>query len=110
MRARSDCSRCSGGWSYRGSLWPTATTLLTDLLLVRPGVHEPVDLGRVVRPDFDHPAGAVGIAVDESRLLVETVIDGGHFTRDRREQLRHRFHGLDSSEHIVLRELGADFR
>src|SRR6266576_136178 len=90
--------------------WVKTTKLLPDMLGVGVRLHQPIDLRRAAWPDLDHPARPIRIGVDQSRLLVEAFVDRHDLASDRREQLRHRFHGFDRAEHVVLAEFRSDFR
>src|SRR6202008_862936 len=51
---------------------------------------------------------AVGILVDDLRLLPELAVGLRHLAGDRREQIGHRLHGLDDAEGLLGREPPAD--
>src|SRR6267143_3056609 len=83
-------------------------TLLPDGLLVRLVAQQLLELRRRLRAELDHPARAVGIAIDERRVALERLVHLGYRAGERRVQLRHRLHRLDRAEHVAACQHGAD--
>src|SRR2546425_12186176 len=84
--------------------------LFANLLLVLLAPQELVELLRILDPEPDHPALAVGIAVDERGVAFQRRVDRRHCAGEGGVQLRDRLHGLDRPEHIHPPERGSQLR
>src|SRR5256885_5458160 len=82
-----------------GMVW-SSVTLLPDLLLIPLVAQQLVELRRSLRAQFDHPARASGIAIDDRRVALERFVHVGHRARAGRVQLRHRLHRLDLADPV----------
>src|SRR5262245_5250910 len=76
---------------------------LADMLRVRIRAQQPLQFFGVRDLHFDHPALAVGIAVDECGILLEGLIRLENGPANRCVQLGDRFHRFDRSEDGFLR-------
>src|SRR5712691_5018623 len=106
LMTRSISARSSGvSWVKSG----TDHFLFPGLLGVLLGGQQQVDLGGVGSANLDDPAGFVRIVVDALGLVHQLGVDGDHFTRDGRVQVRCRFYRLDDPEGLARLDLVADF-
>src|SRR2546422_5870598 len=88
----------------------TGRALFANMLLVLLAPQELVELLRVLDPELDHPALAIGIAVDERGVAFQRRVDRRHCAGEGGVQLRDRLHGLDRPEHIHPPERGSQLR
>src|SRR5205809_2723599 len=88
----------------------TGRALCANMLLVLLAPQQLVELLRVLDPELDHPALAIGIAVDERGVGFERRVDRHHRAGEGGVQLRDRLHRLDRAEHIHPPERGAQLR
>src|SRR5680860_930294 len=71
------------------------STLVGEQLLVGLDVEQGLDLARVRELDANHPAGAVGVVVDQLRVLAGLAVYLEHLARERREDVGYRLDRLD---------------
>src|SRR5882762_4251141 len=90
-----------------GMAW-SSLTLLSDLFLIRLVAQQLIELRRILRAKLDHPARAVGFAIDERRVALERLVHLGHRAGEGCVQLRDGLHRLDRAEHVAACKHGAD--
>src|SRR5882672_3346839 len=90
--------------------WLLLVRFARELLFVRAGGEERVELGGVGKPDAHEPSGPVGVLVDELGRLREGRVPLDHFAGYRRVHVRCRLDGFDHGTGVARRHLAARFR
>lgn len=86
----------------------TKAPLLDDELFVLLRTHRCIKFAFVFELDFDHPALAVAIKVDQFRFLNKLFVDLGNLARDRHKQVGDRLDRLDHTKFLFYFELVAN--
>jgi hypothetical protein len=83
--------------------------LLVAVVLVTLRVHEAVELGLVLDFQFDKPGGALGIGIDQLRLVGQDFVDFQDGSADGSVNIRRGLDRFHAAERIALVELVAHF-
>ena len=69
-------------------------------------VHEKGGLFRPGKLDFDQPARAIGILVDQAGIVAQSFIDCRHLAVGRQIERTYRFDGFERAEFLAFRKGG----